>query len=278
MQYPFADLALSQRLEDAEARTNADFVESHATLQPRSKVAWRAIGGAYAMFDGATSPLTQTFRLGIFEKPTEHGLSEIENFFDERGAEVDHEVSPLADPSTFELLKKRRYEPIEFTSVMFMPISRDLAPAKDDGVTVRTLEAGEEQSWADLAAQGWRDHPGLEDFMRDLGRITAGSRSITPFFAEIDGRPVATGSLSIQNGVALFAGASTIHEARRKGAQRALLHARMRFAAERGCDLAMMGAFPGSESQRNAERQGFRIAYTRIKWRRTAHASLIDSP
>ena len=26
------------------------------------------------------------------------------------------------------------------------------------------------------------------------------------------------------------------------------------------------GAAPGSASQRNAERQGFRIAYTRIKW------------
>jgi hypothetical protein len=29
----------------------------------------------------------------------------------------------------------------------------------------------------------------------------------------------------------------------------------------------MMCAQPGSASQRNAERQGFRIAYTRIKWR-----------
>jgi len=29
-----------------------------------------------------------------------------------------------------------------------------------------------------------------------------------------------------------------------------------------------MGALPGSGSQRNAERNGFRIAYTRIKWRR----------
>jgi hypothetical protein len=27
-----------------------------------------------------------------------------------------------------------------------------------------------------------------------------------------------------------------------------------------------MGALPGSGSQRNAERNGFRIAYTRIKW------------
>jgi beta-glucosidase-like glycosyl hydrolase len=65
----------------------------------------------------------------------------------------------------------------------------------------------------------------------------------------------------------LFAGASTIPEDRKKGAQRALLEARVRYAVQAGCDLAMMCAEPGSASQRNAEREGFRIAYTRIKWR-----------
>ncbi len=73
--------------------------------------------------------------------------------------------------------------------------------------------------------------------------------------------------MSIHEGVALLAGASTVPEARRRGAQLALLDARLAYAAERGCDIAMMCAQPGSASQRNAERQGFRIAYTRIKWR-----------
>jgi hypothetical protein len=29
----------------------------------------------------------------------------------------------------------------------------------------------------------------------------------------------------------------------------------------------MIVAEPGSESQRNAERRGFRVAYTRLKWK-----------
>jgi hypothetical protein len=41
----------------------------------------------------------------------------------------------------------------------------------------------------------------------------------------------------------------------------------MRYAFDHGCDLAMMVAQPGSDSQRNAERRGFRLAYTRTKWR-----------
>ena len=87
------------------------------------------------------------------------------------------------------------------------------------------------------------------------------------FLARLEGKAIAAGALCISAGVALLAGACTIPEARRQGAQLALLETRLHYAAERGCDVAMMCAAPGSASQRNAERHGFRIAYTRVKWR-----------
>ena len=74
--------------------------------------------------------------------------------------------------------------------------------------------------------------------------------------------------LSMHEGVAMLAGASTIPAFRGRGAQNALLRTRLNMAADHGCDLAAMGALPGSASQRNAERQGFLIAYTRTKWMR----------
>ena len=80
---------------------------------------------------------------------------------------------------------------------------------------------------------------------------------------------VATGAMSLNDDVAHLAGASTIANWRGRGAQSALLVARLRFAVDSGCDLAMMAAQPGSASQRNAERQGFRLAYTRTKWRKS---------
>lgn len=80
---------------------------------------------------------------------------------------------------------------------------------------------------------------------------------------------IATGALAIRDGVALFAGASTVPEFRRRGAQKALLESRFVYAAEQGCELAMIVTAPGSASQRNAERQGFRVAYTRTKWELT---------
>ena len=50
---------------------------------------------------------------------------------------------------------------------------------------------------------------------------------------------------------------------RRRGVQTALLQAQLVAAREQGCDLALTITAPGSDSQRNMERAGFRLAYTK---------------
>jgi GNAT superfamily N-acetyltransferase len=264
----FSDLSLSRRLERAEGRSNAEFVEARARVSPEVGAGWMEAAGAYAMFDGVESPVTQTFGLGLFEKATTTDFERIEQFFRERGAAVFHEVSPLADASTLELLNGRGYQPVEFTSVMFRPLrpGTRFVETRGEAVRVRVVGEGEHELWAQTSARGWSDS-GYGDFILGLAQVSAKRSDAVSFLAELDGRPVATGALSICEGVALLAGASTIPEARGRGAQLALLDARLRHAAEAGCDLAMMCALPGSASQRNAERQGFRIAYTRLKWR-----------
>lgn len=266
--YPFSDLALSRRLERAEAQSNASFVEARAKFFPHSGAQWIEVAGAYAMFDTPSSPLTQTFGLGVFEKVTSVELERLENFFQERDAPVFHEVSPLADPSLPALLNERGYQPIEFTSVMCRPIGRDLSlvASQNEKIRVRLMRENEYALCAQISAQGWSEHPELANFLLEIGQISAQRDNAISFFAEMDGQPIATGVLCLGGGVALLGGASTIPAARQQGAQLALLESRLRYGAEQGCDLAMMCALPGSASQRNAERHGFRIAYTRIKW------------
>lgn len=263
----FSDLSLSRRLERTEARGNAEFVEARAKVFPESGACWIEAAGAYAMFDGVESPVTQTFGLGMFAEPTAEDLARIEEFFRERAAPVFHEVSPLADAPTLALLNGRGYRPIEFTSVMFRVLRPGVRFAERgaEGVSVRAVGEGEHELWAQTSARGWSES-GYGDFMLGLAQVSAKRADGLSFLAELDGRPVATGAMSVCEGVALLAGASTVPEARGRGAQLALLDARLRHAAERGCDLAMMCALPGSRSQRNAERQGFSIAYTRVKW------------
>jgi len=270
--YPFADLALSRRLEMAEAYGNVEFVKARAKAFPESRATWIEVSGTRAMFDGPNSPVSQTFGLGILQPSTRKDLDEVEQFFIDRETDVFHEVSPLSDQTTFVLLNERGYSPIEFTNVMFRPISSNLvlSAATNDKVTVHLTEENERELWSETAFKGWSEFDELADFLRDLGKVHACSSSPS-FLASIDDQPVATGMLTIYDGVALLAGASTIPEARRQGAQLALLEARLQYAAEQGCDVAMMCALPGSASQRNAERHGFRIAYTRIKWRKSRY-------
>jgi GNAT superfamily N-acetyltransferase len=269
--FPLVDLALARRLERAEGRAGAAFVASRARAVPEVGATWSEIAGALAMYDGVGSPITQTFALGVVAPPSDDDLAALEEFFFERGAEVNHEISPLAGVELFGRLVERGYRPVELTSVMYQPIGGTPRESASGPVTVRRVGRDESALWATTAAQGWAtEGVHLEEFMRAFGAVTAAAEGTECFVAELDGTPVAAAALAIHDAVALLAGASTRPEWRGRGAQAALLRARLRHAAESGCDLAMMGALPGSASQRNAERQGFRIAYTRVKWMRPA--------
>jgi hypothetical protein len=267
-QYPFSDHTLSRRLERAESASNASFVDARSRLSPTVGATWVDFDGTWAMFDGVDSPLTQTFGLGLFTTPVDEHFDAIEHFFASRGSSVYHEVSPLADPTTLALLNARGYRPIELTTVLhrpidlLLPIGRGASP----DIHVRVATAADVEVWAETSAAGWSEYPELGDFMREMASVMATTRNTFCFLAAIDGVIAATAAMSMHDGVALLAGASTVPVFRGRGAQNALLKARLDFAAEHHCDLALMGALPGSASQRNAERQGFHIAYTRTKW------------
>jgi GNAT superfamily N-acetyltransferase len=265
----YSDKSLSQRLERTEARANVDFVETRARLDPAYGAEWIDVGGAYAQFDGVESPLTQTFGLGMFEEATAEHLDKIERFFKERGASVFHEVSPMADQSILGLLGERGYRPIELTSVMFRDLSNDVVKSSvsNPDISTREIDEAEADRWAETSARGWATvHESLADFMLAFGKIAARTGSGHPFIAEIGGGAVGAAGFGIYDEVCVLAGAATVPEARNRGVQNALLDARLRLAKESGCSLAMICALPGSQSQKNAQKNGFNIAYTRIKW------------
>ena len=53
-------------------------------------------------------------------------------------------------------------------------------------------------------------------------------------------------------------------EFRRRGVQSGLIAQRLHEAALAGCEYAVVSTNPGSGSQRNMERRGFRLAYTKV--------------
>jgi len=263
----FSDVSLSRRLERAEGHACLQFAEARRRVLPDSGSEWIECAGAYAVFDGIGSPTTQSFGLGLFEELTPAALDRIERFFLDRGASVLHEVSPLVGVPALGLLCARGYRPAEISNVLYRPVEARI-PEHPANITVRVTRPEEAQLWNEISTRGWsHDHPELREFLLQLGAVSSVREHSVCFLAEVDGQPGAAGVLSIHEGVALFGGAATVPELRRRGLQAALLAERMRYARDHGCDLAMMVTEAASNSQRNAERKGFRIAYTRTKWR-----------
>ena len=176
--YPFADIDLARRLERTEARSNANFIEARVQAFPDLGAQWIEVAGAYAMFDGVGSPVTQTFGLGMFQPLTTEDLDRLEEFFQSRGADVFHEVCPLADQSVFTLINERGYRPVEFSNVLYRPITPDLRLNEKSGIKVRLIDKDDTELWAQTAFEGWREFTEIADYLRDLGRVTARSKAL----------------------------------------------------------------------------------------------------
>lgn len=264
----FMDVSLSRRIERAEAAINASFIDARARLYPGVDVMWTSVGGTFLLFDGKGSQMTQTFGLGLWGPADSEHLSTVEAFFTERGADVVHEVSPLAGVELSARLAERGYRPVEMATLLVRPLDEEAESHEEpSALRARVARPEEAATWIETSVAGWSAHADIAAKIRDVATVAFSNPSLVSYLVERGGEPIATASLGIHEDVALLAGASTVAAERGRGAQRALLDARLAEAKRRGCKMAVMGAEPGSGSQRNAERNGFRVAYTRTKWR-----------
>jgi GNAT superfamily N-acetyltransferase len=263
----FCDLALARRLEGAEAAAGIGAARALSRLRPDSGATAERIAGGWAIFAGKESPITQAFAIGL-EGPVEAGeMDRLEGFFRSRGAAVNIEHCPHADASVARHYTERGYRPAEFSNTLYRPLSPGEAfPEPPAGVEVRAIAPEEADLWSRTACQGFAGLFPVTAELLEIVACVARSPLSVYFLAAIDGVPAGAAAFCVHEGVAVVNGASTLPELRRRGVQRALLLARLERAARAGCDLAMTNTQPGSGSQRNAERLGFRVAHSRTKF------------
>jgi hypothetical protein len=263
------DQALSRRIELAEAKAAAASAEAMRKERPTIGASVEQIAGGYAVYGGANSPVTQTVGIGLRGEVTRDEFGRIESFYRSRNEPVRVETSPLADSSLFKLFGANDYEVTEFTNVMARAVSQEeeLPPANEK-INVGRVSCGELGLWTRTVSQGFAGDAPLNPEILDLMEMFAHADGLECYLARIDDEPAGAGTLAIRDGVAGLFGASTLVPFRNRGVQGGLLAARLRRAAEAGCDLAVCLSQPGSSSQRNIVRQGFETLYTRVKFER----------
>jgi hypothetical protein len=250
-----ADHALARRIETAEAMNTRD------TAMQRPGSAVREAGGGFAVFLGAESPLTHAVGVGLNGPVREAELAGIEAFFRSRGAGVSLDLSPHADPALFQSLGERGYRITEFNNAMVRRLAGFeivLTPH------IRRALPGEDDLWAHTLGHGFFDKAELTEAEMDIGRDLFRTPGVRCYFASLEGEMAAGAAMFIRDGLATLCADGTIARFRRLGLQRELIAARLNEAAARGCDLATASTMPGSQSQRNYERQGFQVAYTKL--------------
>ena len=205
--------------------------------------------------------------MGLHGPVSDAELDALGDFFQSHNAPAAIELCPLVEMSLYEKFAARNYRLLEVSDVLLLD---DLAAAQISdtpaaGVTVRAAQPEESKLWTLTVAQGFAEHFPVTQPMLDVMEGFCHRGSASAFLAFVDGVVAGGAVVSADHGVCGLFGASTLPAFRCRGVQSALLATRLAWAREKGCDLAVSIAQPGSISHRNIERNGFRVAYTRTK-------------
>jgi GNAT superfamily N-acetyltransferase len=261
-----ADLEIARRLESTDAWVSILAAQIHAHLHPDSGALSEPIAGGYAIFTGVGSPLTQAIGIGMQGPVSQEDMDRLEAFFEVRGSPTQIELCPLADPSVMDLLARRGYRLREFSTMLVRPLKPGAAVFPTDGaVKVQRCPAEEDELWTRTVAQGFSENIIVPEENMLVLRSLFHRPDSTCLLGWVDGRPVGGGALAVHEGVAALYGASTLPSFRRKGVQKAIIRALLSCAIDSGCDASYTLTSPGSASQRNVERQFFRVVYTRAR-------------
>jgi GNAT superfamily N-acetyltransferase len=255
----FAGAALARRLEAADAANAVGC----ARAQSGPGAAVEEIAGGWAVFAGVNSMLTHAIGSGMNGPVAAADLDRVESFFVTRGSPVNIDLCPLAHPSLIELVKDRGYRIAEFSNVLALALAGIGSFAPDS--RIREAAPHEADLWARTAAAGFFEKREYTPEELDVGRTIFHMPGAHCFMGySPGGEPAATAAMSMRDGLATLIGDSTVPQFRCAGLHTALIRERLNVAIREGCDLATASTLPGSTSQRNYERLGFRVVYTKV--------------
>jgi len=194
-------------------------------------------------------------------------LTDIVLFFRQDSLSCRFEIIP---GNLDEALATRLYElgliQMGFSTALYGIPKRSLQPLPQ-GVTVQPVSPAQLDLFIDLY-QDCFEYPRLVEKEKQIVRhwIENAQTEIDCFTASVGNQPAGIGILFSHGKVSLLADAAVLPRYRSSGCHTALVQHRIDRAVERGVDL--LTSFPafGSNSHRNLERAGLRIAYTKTMW------------
>lgn len=255
----------ARRMEAAEEYGALRYAQALQLIHPDWDIRCEEFCGGHLVFVQRTSLVGRAHGLGFSGQVTAEDIEHVVDFYFRREADAQVDVCPYADPSLFESLNRAGFQVAEFNQTLARWIGRDesFTPTSKD-FEIRPVQPPEGREWSGVLAQVFFGDQASE-FLHFFEPWTSHEHTLC-LCAFISGKMVggAAGLIVPEHRMAGFFGAAVLPEFRGRGIQAALLQERLRRTQQAGCDLAVTLTMPGSTSQRNAERAGFRTAYTKV--------------
>ena len=105
----FVDKALARRLESCEEMPQVLYARIFRNTRPEIGAAEEEICGGHMVFAGLGSPIGRATGAGLDRAFTADDLNRIEQFYRERKAPSQVDLTPLHGPEVFEMFKERGY-------------------------------------------------------------------------------------------------------------------------------------------------------------------------
>lgn len=262
----FVDKALARRLESCEEMPQVLYARVFQRTQPEMSAAEEEICGGHMVFAGLGSPIGRATGAGLGRPFTAADLDRIEQFYREHKAPSQVDLTPLHEPAVFELFKERGYAIAELNNVLYRRLdAKEQFPPSPSHCRIRRSHPEEAGLTGSIVESAFFPDGAPEGFRGLIAPLYQMENALA-FVATVDDRPVAcgTGIVITEHRVFALCGAGTLAGYRGRGLQTALLQARMAAAVAAGCEYAVVVTQGGSASQRNVERLGFRVAYSKV--------------
>jgi ribosomal protein S18 acetylase RimI-like enzyme len=262
----FVDKALARRLESGEEMPQVEYARLFQKTRPEIGAAVEEICGGHMVFAGLGSPIGRATGAGLDRPFTAEDLRRVQHFYAAHRAPSQVDLCPMHGPEVFELFKERGYAIAELNNVLYRQLDvGEKFPPAPAGCEVRRSPIEEAQVTGAIVESAFFPEGAPEAF-RGLITPLYQMKQALAFAATVDGKLVAcgTGLVIPEHKVFALCGAGTLAEFRGRGLQTALLRARLGAAVEAGCEYAVLVTQGGTTSQRNAERLGFRVAYSKV--------------
>lgn len=262
----FVDSTLARRMEASEDEAQLAIAAVLQETQPEIGAAVLAIGDGHAAFAGKNSPVGRTIGFGFANPVTASDIDAVESFYASKGVPAQFDVTPLQHESLTALLHQRGYSMSELNNVMARRIGpTDSWDEHAKGIEFRDCARGEGELWTNTMLRGFfPDGPIPEGWDKLLMPMAIAPISL-PMIAWDGDKPAAAagGILCREWRLMMLGGTSTLKEYRGRGIQTAAIGRRLNIGVREGCDLAVVVTRSGTTSQRNAERMGFTLAYSK---------------